>query len=141
LRTLSILLSVGFLILIPVGRSLADQVPSLDVKKSCREAEDFGATTDAKQTYKSCMQDENEAKAQLQQKWSQFKPKSRHSCIPAAPSPSYVEMLTCLEMNQDALLPYSAGGGVGLAAPGMHPHDSPSPRPPMSPGPRGFQHL
>jgi hypothetical protein len=117
----------------------ADPVPYLNVAKSCREARDFGMS-DAQQTFKNCMLDEQEAKDQLVQKWSQFKADARRSCIPDAPAPSYVEMLTCLEMNQQALMPYS-GGGPGAPALGTYRHDSPSPRPAPSPEPRGMRGL
>ncbi len=118
----------------------ADPVPKLDVAKSCRDARDFGMS-DAQQTFKNCMLDEQEAKGQLVQKWSQFKAAARRSCVPDAPAPSYVEMLTCLEMNQQTLMPYSGGGGPGAPAPGTYRHDSPSPRPALSPGPRGMHGL
>jgi len=138
-RALQPLLLVSLLAFVAAAR--ADQVPNLDVEKSCREAKDFGATTDPQQTYKNCMLDEKEAKDQLVQKWSQFKPADRRSCGPAAPSPSYVEMLTCLEMNQESLIPYSEGGGAAAPAYGRPHGGSPSPRPPLSPGPRGMRGL
>jgi hypothetical protein len=124
---------------VPAALAEANPVPDLDVAKSCREARDFGMN-DTRQTFKSCMLDEQEAKQQLVQKWSQFKPAARRSCVPDAPAPSYVEMLTCLEMNQQTLMPYSEGGG-GPPAYGAAPHDSPSPRPAPSPEPRGMRGL
>jgi hypothetical protein len=126
-------------LLAPAPLARADQVPHLDVEKSCREAQDYGVS-DAQQTFRNCMLDEKEAKDQLVQKWSQFKPVDRRSCIPDAPARSYVEMLTCLEMNEETLMPYSEGGGASAPAYGI-PHDSPLPRPPASPGPRGMRGL
>ncbi|MGA9137068.1 MAG: hypothetical protein WBZ39_03925 [Methylovirgula sp.] len=117
----------------------ADPVPKLDVAKSCRDARDFGMS-DAQQTFKSCMLDEQEAKDQLVKKWSQFKADARRSCVPDVPGPSYVEMLTCLEMTEQTLMPYSGGGAVAPAS-GAYRHDSPSPRPAPSPGPRGMRGL
>jgi hypothetical protein len=126
-------------LLAPGTPACADHVPNLNVANSCRDARDFGVS-DAQQTFKNCMLDEQEAKQQLEQKWSQFKPASRRSCIPDAPSPSYVEMLTCLEMNQQTLMPYSEGGAAAPSY-GAFPHDSPSPRPAPSPGPRAMHGL
>lgn len=126
-------------LLAPASVARADRAPNLDVEKSCREAKGFGVTN-AEQTFKNCMLDEQEAKDQLIQKWSQFKPADRRSCIPDAPSPSYVEMLTCLEMNQETLMPYKGGGALPPAY-GTGPHGSPFPRPPLSPGPRGMRGL
>ncbi|HLH12509.1 MAG TPA: hypothetical protein VKV77_11615 [Methylovirgula sp.] len=116
----------------------ADQVPDLDVAKSCRQAQNYGATDDPQQTFKNCMLDEKEAKDQLVKKWSGFKASDRRSCAPQLPSQSYVEMLTCLEMYQQNLMPYSAAPG-GAAPPSYNvPHGSPPPRPAPSAGPRGL---
>jgi hypothetical protein len=137
LRVLKLFLLLA--LLAPAALAKAHPVPSLDVARSCRDAQDFGMS-DAKQTFQNCMLDEREAKQQLQQKWSQFKPAARRSCIPDTPSPSYVEMLACLEMDQQTLMPYSQGGGEAAPAYG-YPHDSPSPRPAPSPGPRAMHGL
>jgi hypothetical protein len=118
----------------PASASI-DRVPVLDMARTCRAAQDYG-TTDPKQTFRNCMLDEKEARTQLNQKWSKFKATSRRSCIPPRPIPSYVEMLTCLEMYQDTLAPYQGGAGSGGAAASGYTHDSPSPRPALSPGPR-----
>lgn len=135
MRLAKLLLPVALLAPFP---AYANEIPQLDVAKSCREAKDFGVT-DARQTFANCMLDEKEAKDQLAQKWSQFKPADRRACIPDAPAPSYVEMLTCLEMNQESLAPYTQGGAA--PAYGGYVHDSPSPRPAPSPGPRGLNGL
>lgn len=137
MRAVQLLLALAPLALAAAAQ--AEPVPNLDVERSCRAAQDYGATGDREQTFKSCMLDEKEAKDQLTKKWSQFKAADRRACAPARPSPSYVEMLTCLEMNQESLIPYSEGAGA--AAPASGAHDSPSPRPAMSPGPRGFHGL
>jgi len=117
----------------------AETVPKLDVETSCRDAKTYG-TTDPEQTYANCMLDENEAKKQLSQKWSQYKAETRRNCLDegATPSPSYVEILTCIEMFEETLVP-SEGGAVGGAPMGTGiPHDSPLPRPQLSPGPRAM---
>jgi hypothetical protein len=137
LRALKLFVLLALLAPAPLAR--ADQVPRLDVARSCRDAKDFGVT-DPPQTFKNCMLDEQEAKGQLIQQWSQFKPAERRSCIPDAPSPSYVEMLTCLEMNQQILTPYNQGD-VAPVPYGAVPHDSPLARPAPSPGPRGMRGL
>jgi hypothetical protein len=80
----------------------ADEVPVLDVSKSCR--------TDA-QAYPtgggdtSCLADEQKAKEVLVGQWTQFAPESRANCMQAATdiagAQSYVELLTCLQMAKD----------------------------------------
>ena len=51
------------------------------------------------------MQDEMRAKADLAKRWSQFKGKDKQDCVEQSrnPSPSYVEVLTCLEMDSDSM--------------------------------------
>jgi hypothetical protein len=106
------------------------------MERTCRAAQNYG-TTDPKQTFRNCLLDEKEARKQLSDKWSKFKASSRRSCIPPQhPIPSYVEMLTCMEMYQDNLAPYQGGAAVGGAGASSYTHDSAPPRPALSPGPR-----
>jgi hypothetical protein len=90
----------------------AERVPELNVQSSCHSAQTYGMTN-PQQTYKNCMQDENEAKKQLQTKWSHYKASTRRACLAAGanPSPSYVELLTCIEMTEEVLHPNSGLGG------------------------------
>ena len=77
-------------------------VPELDVKGSCTDAQKFSSQSDNKGgAFKGCMQDEMAARNQLAKSWNTFKPYDKQSCVEQAraPSPSYVEVLTCLEMN------------------------------------------
>lgn len=80
-------------------------VPRLDVKGSCTDAQKFSTGDDKNMAFKGCMQDEMNAKGELVKKWSSFKGKDRSNCVEQArfPSPSYVEVLTCLEMDTDAM--------------------------------------
>ncbi len=86
-----------------ISQAAADAVPKLDVERSCKEAQAFGGE-DNKLAYKGCMQDENDALAQLRKNWSRYKPDNRSTCIAQgiSPMPSYVEILTCIEMYDDA---------------------------------------
>ena len=79
-------------------------VPNLDVKTSCSDAQKF-STDDGKSAYKGCMQDESNARNELAKRWGTFRPKDRQDCVQQGitPSPSYVEVLTCLEMNTDSI--------------------------------------
>ncbi|MGP0059322.1 MAG: hypothetical protein ACLPID_08565 [Beijerinckiaceae bacterium] len=100
---------IGLLALSHSGLAAGDNVPNLHIERSCRDAESsIGSAPD--QTYKNCLADENEARAALVKKWSQFKPATRRNCIEAgaAPNPSYVELLTCLEMFNEVLMPPAA---------------------------------
>jgi hypothetical protein len=130
---------------LPVSvRAEAERIPRLAVEKSCHDAETYGLT-DRNQTYKSCMLDEDQAKQQLEKNWSSYKGATRRQCMAAGahPSPSYVELLTCIEMTEEILIPSGGGGGGGVGADFGHPGGagalgSPSPRPQLSPGPRAM---
>jgi len=117
-------------------------VPELDIKGSCSDAQKFSSGSDNKNSaYKGCMQDEMNAKSELAKRWSSFNGKDRQNCVDQSrqPSPSYVEVLTCLEMDTDAMrnapkvdgrpVP-QIGGPVapGLPAPGTA---APSAAPPV----------
>ena len=94
----------------PTPASSASAVPRLDVKTTCSEAQAVtgetqsakrGAAAANRQTFNACMQDEKRAQDELATKWTSFKPNDQASCVQAgaAPNPSYVELLTCLEMS------------------------------------------
>ena len=77
----------------------ADQVPKLDTGRSCHSAGAAAgmATRDAA----ACEHDENNARAALEKEWSQFTLSDKAHCVRLGTlggSPSYVELLTCLEM-------------------------------------------
>ncbi len=103
-------------------------VPPLDVKQSCTDAQKF-STGNGKDdsAYKGCMQDENNAKGELGKRWSTFAAKDKQDCVEQSrtPSPSYVEVLTCLEMSSNAIrnAPKVDGQAVpqigGPVAPGL----------------------
>ncbi len=109
-----ILFALISLIALPgAARARTEKVPDLAVENSCRDAKIYGMN-DPEQTYKNCMRDEQEAKAQLEKNWPQYKATTRRACMAAGahPSPSYVELLTCIEMTEEILKP-PAGDGTG----------------------------
>jgi len=89
----------------------AEDVPRFDIVHTCAEARAF-AGDDKDLAYKGCLKDENDARAELKRKWSHFKPQDRRDCVEqgAAPMPSYVEILTCLEMSDEASALYNPDG-------------------------------
>jgi hypothetical protein len=94
--------------LLPVSRAASDQVPKYNVKENCGATEtavgEFGG--EPGQTRKNCIADEDDSRKVLVQKWSTFKPATRRTCTEAgaAPNPSYVELLTCLQMFDNKML-------------------------------------
>jgi hypothetical protein len=85
----------------------ADPVPKFDTGPSCRSA--GAAAVMATRNTAACEGDENNARATLEKEWSQFTPSDQARCVGLVTlggGPSYVELLTCLEMaNQVKKIP------------------------------------
>jgi hypothetical protein len=82
------------------GRSLfvADSIPEFKIE-SCRAAEESGS---AARNAQACFQDEQNAKDTLQKNWSRYDSTQKGHCqrlMKAGGKPSYVELLTCVEMK------------------------------------------
>jgi hypothetical protein len=82
--------------------ALADDVPTYDVRSTCRAEthDDPGAGTAA-----TCLADEQKARETLVAQWAQFDAESKKSCAQlegvTAGLRSYVELLTCLQIAKD----------------------------------------
>ena len=87
-----------------VASAASSGVPTVDIAITCRTSEKaliaiFGGET--QQTFGSCMTSENDARAQIVKNWSSFAAGARQRCVNTTGyMPSYVEWLTCLEMEQ-----------------------------------------
>jgi hypothetical protein len=83
--------------------AVADRVPDLNFEPICRQAaeENPEITND----FETCSRDERAARAQLSREWGVSESTDRSRCVRLSSSnggASYVEVLTCLEMNRDA---------------------------------------
>jgi hypothetical protein len=81
---------------------IADGVPRLDVEATCRAAHPL--TADDRAPYRNCMDDQTRARATLERGWAGFPAPAKDRCTREATlggSPSYVELLTCLELARD----------------------------------------
>ncbi|SDS52703.1 hypothetical protein [Bradyrhizobium canariense] len=79
--------------------TVADTVPKFDIARECR-AEGGSETTQQR-----CAQDEAKARDDLQPQWIQFSAADKGNCIRETSideTPSYVELLICLQMARDA---------------------------------------
>jgi len=77
---------------------IADSLPKFDAAAECRSE---GGTAAIQQR---CAADEAQARDQLSPVWSQSSTAERSSCTQETRmdgTPSYVELLTCLEMDRD----------------------------------------
>ncbi|MCK1453625.1 hypothetical protein IVB36_22805 [Bradyrhizobium sp. 35] len=82
---------------------VADGVPKFDVARSCKLDIAAAAGLSVGQPLKNCINDEQKAKQQVANGWSKFPAASRASCVPQESiggTPSYVSLLTCLQMGQ-----------------------------------------
>jgi hypothetical protein len=77
---------------------VADDLPKFDIARECQSEGGSDATQ------KKCADDEAHARDQLQPEWTQFSVSDKTSCLREASTdgtPSYVELLTCLELARD----------------------------------------
>jgi hypothetical protein len=91
------------------------QVPVINYEPTCRDSGTAGLGL--KDDRAICMQDEAAARAEVAHKWSEFSASGRATCTRLSTSNgvgSYVELLTCLEMDRDARkLDKGADAGIG----------------------------
>jgi hypothetical protein len=81
----------------------ADALPKFNVEQTCRRAGEVSVSLG--RSAGDCKRDEEDARTKLQQDWAQYSPQQRTSCrrlSSLGSEPSYVELLTCLEMAKQA---------------------------------------
>jgi hypothetical protein len=81
---------------------VADRVPDLNIEPSCHAA---AAAVIGNRNEETCKRDENDARGKLEQEWGQFSAVQQTHCVNLSTlggPPSYVELLTCLEMAKAA---------------------------------------
>ncbi len=89
-------------------------IPSLDISAGCKPR---SSIEDQALDYKSCMRQEKDTKQKLVKEWGSYPAAARRQSVSDRSSlvNSYVELLTCIEMqswkNQPAM--NTSGGGVG----------------------------
>jgi hypothetical protein len=83
----------------------APGVPTVDLETTCRTSEKdivaiFGTQTAI--TLENCLRQEKDAREQIAKNWAQYPAIDRQRCVNAKGyMPSYVEWLTCFEMQID----------------------------------------
>jgi hypothetical protein len=91
--------------------AVADNVPQFNIERGCRvdSASAFDPNAGINATIKRCMNDEQQAKDELQKQWSVFAASDKALCTTetaglksdeSSTPPSYVELLTCLQAQQ-----------------------------------------
>ena len=83
--------------------AVVDKVPDLNFEPICRES--GAANLAGKDDMRDCLRAEGAARDALAKQWSQFASADRARCMRLSTSngsASYIEVLTCLEMDRDA---------------------------------------
>jgi hypothetical protein len=78
--------------------TIADSLPKFDIAAECRSEGGANAMLE------KCIEDESVARDQLQPIWNETSVADKASCMTETSidrTPSYVELLTCLEMARD----------------------------------------
>src|ERR1700730_14228610 len=98
------LAAIFALILAQATLAVAAQPPRFNIKATCRQAQPLSGSGD-KSVYQGCVDSEVEAQKQLYKIWQTFKPSSQRSCASETQiggAPSYVDLLTCLQLDKEA---------------------------------------
>jgi hypothetical protein len=92
-------LALGALLLV----AAADGVPHFDALKGCQAGADSGV--DLQPNVGECVASETQARDALVKQWKNFPAADKISCVAETSMggpPSYIEVLTCLEIGRDA---------------------------------------
>lgn len=88
-------------LLLPLAFAVSDALPRFNIEPTCKGGLDSPGLNER---YSRCIAEENAAKQKLEANWSKYPAGDRVVCARTAGmgSGSYVELLTCLEMDADA---------------------------------------
>ena len=96
------LAAIGATMIGAVVVAAAERVPVFNVEPSCRAAASRAGSPD----YASiCLREEQQARDEIARLWPQFPAGDKARCVPLSTlggTPTYTELLTCLEMVRDA---------------------------------------
>jgi hypothetical protein len=91
--------AAGTLVMLSASIAVAQQLPTFNLEETCRAAHPLGP--EDRDPYQGCMKDEGAARNELQRQWMRFEAGNRDLCAEetrVGGYPSYVEVLTCLQM-------------------------------------------
>jgi hypothetical protein len=81
----------------------AQEAPRFDAEPGCRAGLNTGVKP--RSDVEVCLRSEHEARDQLARQWGEFAPADKTRCVGKTHMggpPSYIEVLTCLELARDA---------------------------------------
>jgi hypothetical protein len=107
-------LSILALALMAASPALAaSDIPHLNIQQTCQNE---AKQDPADYSITGCVGDENKSRVDLEKQWPSFSAASRQFCTEESGSgwdPSYVELLTCLQMHDAASAPQSRPPKLG----------------------------
>ena len=87
-----------------IASAASASVPTVDIARTCRESEKAITTMfglNSQQIFDRCMKLESDAWVEMDRNWRSYADGGRQRCVNTTVyMPSYVEWLTCLEMEQ-----------------------------------------
>lgn len=98
------------LLLLGAAAQAAEGPPDLNIERTCRSAASASVSDNASQ--EGCLRSERESRDEVKRRWNEFTPAAKNQCekqFQAGGFPSYVEMVTCLELASGTGLPKRAG--------------------------------
>ena len=102
-----IVLSAAVLLSTTLLAVAKDELPKIDTEKFCRtraasSGEMMGDKAAASRAFQTCTDSEQKARDALAAAWNDIPPGYKAACIkPDVYSPSYIEWISCLELNID----------------------------------------
>lgn len=103
------------------GIARADAVPRLDVEATCRSAQVANTGVSDKASYDGCLRSERDARKEAERHWGSYSTSAKRQCedqFRAGGYPSYVEMVTCLELASGTVPAQPADGSGAVSGPG-----------------------
>jgi hypothetical protein len=94
-------------------------VPAFDIRTICASERRAGSDPVDRASYRGCLADEHAARRRLSVQWRTFGVRERRICRAESEiggAPSYVAMLTCLQLGSDDLPVQPAFGRPGTAS-------------------------
>jgi hypothetical protein len=91
------------LAMLTVPALAAPAVPQFNARPGCQAGADSGLS--AKPNVDQCVQSEMKARDEIVRQWAEFHAEDKTRCVDSTQRggpPSYIEVLTCLEIGRDA---------------------------------------
>ena len=115
-------LAGGLALIALAGTALAAEgPPKLDIESTCKSAASASVSISDNSSVEGCLRSEREAHKEAQRRWGDYTPSAKNQCekqFQAGGYPSYVEMVTCLELASGTVPTQSGGGGQATGGPG-----------------------